>query len=159
MKTAFHLPRRVVAALAFSSAAIIVFSMTDANTQSQSTTPLEVPARTLPVPDTVSPAMQRLIGAPLSGNWNSWPKTDEEWKKLSAAGGGRGLPALRERFKVKTEAMTVNGVQAYLVTPADLPGVTVLLDGRGVLDPARWPGITVISLGRSHARADRSAGL
>ena len=34
------------------------------------------------------------------------------------AGGGRGLPALRERFKVKTEATTVNGVQAYLVTPA-----------------------------------------
>ena len=80
-----------------------------------------MPARTLPVPDTVSPEMQRLIGAPLSGNWNTWPKTAEEWKKLSAPGGGRGLPALRERFKVKTEATTVNGVQAYLVTPADLP--------------------------------------
>jgi len=136
MSMAFRIPRRVVWALTFGSAAIIVFSMTDANTQSQAspfdnaqgspeqgrgTQPLEVPARTLAVPDTVSPAMQRLIGAPLSGNWNTWPKTDEEWKKLSAAGGGRGLPALRERFKVKTEAMTVNGVQAYLVTPADLP--------------------------------------
>jgi nucleotide sugar dehydrogenase len=32
-------------------------------------------------------------------------------------------------------------------TPADLPGATVLLDGRGVLDPARWPGVTVLSLG------------
>jgi monoterpene epsilon-lactone hydrolase len=115
------MPRRVAWALTFGSVAIIVFSMSDANTQSQSPQPLEVPARTLPVPDTVSPAMQRLIGAPLSGNYNTWPKTDEEWKKLSAPGGGRGLPALRERFKVKTEAMTVNGVQAYLVTPADLP--------------------------------------
>jgi acetyl esterase/lipase len=121
MRIPFRMPRRVAWALTFGSVAIIVFSMSDANTQSQSPQPLEVPARTLPVPDTVSPAMQRLIGAPLSGNYNTWPKTDEEWKKLSAPGGGRGLPALRERFKVKTEATTVNGVPAYLVTPADLP--------------------------------------
>ena len=117
MRTAFHMPRRVVGALAFASAAIIVFSMTDAKTQAPSPQPLEVPTRTLPVPDTVSPEVQRLIGAPLSGNWNTWPKTVEEWKTLSAPGGGRGLPALRERFKVKTEAMTVNGVQAYLSRP------------------------------------------
>jgi nucleotide sugar dehydrogenase len=32
-------------------------------------------------------------------------------------------------------------------SPADLPGVTVLLDGRGVLDPARWHGITLLTLG------------
>jgi UDP-N-acetyl-D-mannosaminuronate dehydrogenase len=31
--------------------------------------------------------------------------------------------------------------------PEDLPGVTVLLDGRGVLDAARWPGVTVLTLG------------
>ena len=34
-------------------------------------------------------------------------------------------------------------------TPADLPGVSVLLDGRGVLDPTRWPDVTVLALGRS----------
>jgi acetyl esterase/lipase len=95
--------------------------VTDTNTQTQAPQPLEVPARTLPVPETVSREMQRMIGAPLSGNWNTWPKTDEEWKKLSAPSAGRGLPALRERFKVKSEPMTVNGVQAYLVTPQDLP--------------------------------------
>jgi len=27
--------------------------------------------------------------------------------------------------------------------------VSVLLDGRGVLDPARWPDVTVLALGRS----------
>jgi hypothetical protein len=32
-------------------------------------------------------------------------------------------------------------------TPADLPGVTVVLDGRGVLDPSRWPGVTLVTLG------------
>ncbi len=31
--------------------------------------------------------------------------------------------------------------------PADLPGVRVLLDGRGVLDAARWPGVSVVRLG------------
>jgi monoterpene epsilon-lactone hydrolase len=95
--------------------------VTDTNPQPQAPQPLEVPARTLPVPETVSPEMQRVIGAPLSGIWNTRPKTDEEWKKLSAPSAGRGLPALRERFKVKSEPMTVNGVQAYLVTPQDLP--------------------------------------
>ncbi len=95
--------------------------MTDTNAQTQALPPLEVPARTLPVPETVSPEMQRIIGAPSIGNKNTWPTTDEEWKKLSAPSAGRGLSALRERFKVSSEPMTVNGVQAYLVTPQDLP--------------------------------------
>jgi acetyl esterase/lipase len=118
MKTAFQMPRRVVGALAFASAAIIVFSMTDANTQMPA--PLEAPARTLPLPATVSPEMQRLVGAPLSSNWNTWPKTTDEWKTLSAPSAGRGLPALRDRFKVTSKPMTVNGVQAYLITPENL---------------------------------------
>ena len=83
--------------------------------------PRDVPARTVPVPNTVSPEMQALIGAPLSANWNVAPKTPEEWKALSAASAGRGLPALRERFGVKTEALTVNGVKAYMVTPEVIP--------------------------------------
>jgi nucleotide sugar dehydrogenase len=33
-------------------------------------------------------------------------------------------------------------------TPSDLPGVKVVLDGRGVLDPMRWPGVSLLSLGR-----------
>jgi nucleotide sugar dehydrogenase len=32
-------------------------------------------------------------------------------------------------------------------SPPDLPGVRVLLDGRGVLDPSRWPGVAVVRLG------------
>ena len=116
------MPRRVVGALAFASAAIIVFSMTDANTQSPAPQPLEVPTRTLPVPETVSPEMQRLIGAPLSGNWNTWPKTAEEWKKLSAPGGGRGLPALRERFKVKSETHDRQRRDGLSRHPRESPG-------------------------------------
>ncbi len=37
------------------------------------------------------------------------------------------------------------------ITPADLPGVRVVLDGRDVLDPALWAGTTVVRLGRGGA--------
>jgi acetyl esterase/lipase len=93
----------------------------DAQTAAPPPGPREVPARTLPVPDTVSPEMQRLIGAPPAANWNTAPKTLEEWKVLAAPGRGNNLPALRERFAVKTEPLKVNGVDAYMVTPAVIP--------------------------------------
>src|SRR5215510_10016033 len=83
--------------------------------------PLEVPARTLPVPEHVSPAMQALVGAPLSSTWNVVPKTTEEWKALSAPAANRALPALRERLGVASESIVVNGVQAYMVTPRTIP--------------------------------------
>ena len=82
---------------------------------------LDVPARTLPVPEHVSPAMQALIGAPLSSTWNVIAKTTEEWKALSAPSVNRGLPALRERFAVTSESIVVNGAQAYMVTPRTIP--------------------------------------
>ena len=34
------------------------------------------------------------------------------------------------------------------LTSADLPGVRVVVDGRGVLDPARWDGVNVRRIGR-----------
>ena len=33
------------------------------------------------------------------------------------------------------------------LTPADLPGIRTLVDGRGVLDPARWPGVELRRIG------------
>jgi len=83
--------------------------------------PLEVPARTLPIPEHVSPAMQALVGAPLSPTWNVVPKTIEEWKALSAPSANRNLAALRERFGITSESMVVNGAQAYLLTPRAIP--------------------------------------
>jgi acetyl esterase/lipase len=92
-------------------------------TMTQTTTPQprDVPARTLPVPATVSPEMQALIGGPLSSTWNTVPASIEEWKPLSAPSAGRGLPALRDRFKVRSEQLTVNGVTAYMITPSEIP--------------------------------------
>lgn len=80
----------------------------------------EVPARTLPVPNTVSPQVQKLIAAPLRSGWNVLPKTGEEWKPISeaaAAGAAKNIPGLAERLKVKIEKTTIDGVRAFIVTP------------------------------------------
>lgn len=86
----------------------------------------EVPARTLPVPDTVSRQMQALIGAPLSPTWNVIPKTADEWKaQIDAASAAilSQLPALREKLDVKVEATIIDGVKVHLVTPQSVaPG-------------------------------------
>jgi monoterpene epsilon-lactone hydrolase len=84
----------------------------------------ELPARSVPVPETVSPQMQKLIGAPLTPTWNVIPKTAEEWKAQVSAGYEatmKSLPALREALGVKVEPITLDGVKAYMVTPSSIP--------------------------------------
>jgi len=116
MKARFHGRDRFVVGFVFAAAAIIVLSVPETTSQSAAPEPRQVPARSVPVPTTVSPEMQALIAAPLSANWNVWPKSVEEWRTLSAPSAGRGA-ALGERFRVKTEPLTVNGVNAFMVTP------------------------------------------
>jgi acetyl esterase/lipase len=116
MKARVHRGDRLVAGFAFAAAAIIVLSVPGTKSQSAAPEPRQIAARTVPVPATVSPEMQALIGAPLSQNWNVWPKSVEEWRTLSAPSAGRGA-ALRDRLRVKSEPMTVNGVAAFMVTP------------------------------------------
>jgi epsilon-lactone hydrolase len=80
----------------------------------------EVPARTVPVPDTVSPQMKALIGAPLSPTWKVIPETVAAWKaQIDAASAAvmSGLPALRETLRVQVEPMTIDGVKVHMVTP------------------------------------------
>ena len=80
----------------------------------------QVPARMVPVPDTVSAQMKALIDAPLSPTWNVIPKTVAEWKAQIAAASAAvlaGLPALRESLRVTVEPMTIDGVKAHRVTP------------------------------------------
>jgi len=86
--------------------------------------PRDMPARRIPVPDTVSPQMQKLIAAPLSPTWNVIPKTAEEWKAQVAAGAAatmQAIPALLEKLGVKIEPVTIGGVKAYMVTPRSVP--------------------------------------
>ncbi|MGA2713804.1 MAG: alpha/beta hydrolase [Bryobacteraceae bacterium] len=86
--------------------------------------PREMPARTIPVPDTVSPQMQKLIAAPLPPAWNVIPKTAAEWKQQVDAGAAAAmqtLPALRKELGVAVEPMTIGGVKAFIVTPQNIP--------------------------------------
>ena len=72
--------------------------------------PREVPAKTLPVPETASPEIQKLIAAPLTPTWNVIPTNAAGWKEQVRAGYEatmKGLPALREALKVRVSPMTV----------------------------------------------------
>src|ERR1051325_6597230 len=85
----------------------------------------KAPARDIPVPtEGVSPAAQALIGAPLQPVWNTHPKDAAEWKVLIKQRQDfveKTLPDLRARLGVKVEQANVGGVNAYIVTPNDLP--------------------------------------
>jgi monoterpene epsilon-lactone hydrolase len=113
---------KTLATRAATAVLVLGFLLPSANAQ-----PLpgrELPARTIPVPETVSPQMQRIIGNPISSTWNVFPKTATEWKPVvdaAAAQAERGLPALREQLRVKLEPAKINGVRAYLLTPDNLP--------------------------------------
>ena len=81
----------------------------------------EIPARTLTAPATVSPQIQKIVSGPLSPPWNVIPKTADEWKAQVAnvaAAAVKGLPAMREALKVSIEPMTIDGVKAFMLTPA-----------------------------------------
>jgi acetyl esterase/lipase len=116
MKARFHGVDRFVAGFVFVAAAMIVLSVLDTKSQTPTPQARQIPARSVPVPTTVSPEMQALVAAPLSPTWNVAPTSVEEWRTLSAPSAGRGA-ALRERLHVKTQALTVNGVNAFMVTP------------------------------------------
>ena len=105
-------------------ATAITLATSPAIAQAPAPGPREMPARTIPVPDTVSPQIQKLIAAPLTPTWNAIPKTPDEWKaQIGAivAATEKTLPGLREALGVKVQPLTVDGVKAYSVTPENLP--------------------------------------
>ena len=76
-----------------------------------------------PVPETVSAAMQAVIGAPLAPIWNTHPKSAQEWKEFVqqlADMRMKILPGLREKVGVKVEPTTIRGIKAFTVTPSEI---------------------------------------
>lgn len=61
---------------------------------------------------------------------------------------GLGLEPYRDGTAVDAAVLQADHAEYQDLTPDHLPGVKVVLDGRGVLDPARWPGVSVLSVGR-----------
>ena len=95
-----------------------------AQTNGGTLTPLQEPAKTLPVPTDVSPEMQKIIAAPRNPTWNVLWKTGEEWRAAANAQAAKtveGLPAMRERLHVTVKPATMNGVRVYIVTPDVIP--------------------------------------
>ena len=62
-----------------------------------------------------------------------------------------GLEPYRMGQRVDAAVLQADHEEYLGYSPADLPAVTVLLDGRGVLDPDQWPGVTVVRLGAGSA--------
>jgi len=85
----------------------------------------EVPAKDIPVPTAdVSPQEQAVIGAALPPFWNDHPKDAAAWKALinmRADAIVKTLPGLRDKLGVKSEQVTIAGVNCYILTPNDLP--------------------------------------
>jgi epsilon-lactone hydrolase len=101
-------------------ALFLAIPIPDALAQTAAPGGLQVPAKTIEVPTTVSPQLQKIIGAPLRSNWDIQPKTGEEWKPVAEAGAIptiKNVPGMLERLKVKVEKTTIDGVRAYVVTP------------------------------------------
>jgi acetyl esterase/lipase len=101
-------------------AAVVMVGGSIVNAQTATPPMLEVPARSVPVPSTVSPQMAKIIGLPLRTNWNVLPKTGEEWKPVADAGAVntlKNIPGIAERLHVKVEKTVIDGVRAFLVTP------------------------------------------
>ena len=108
----------MLAALVLAAAAILYVHV-------QAESPLrQVPARELPVPDTVSAEEKALIGAPLSPIWNVHPKSASEWKELVAKRATRAIadtPALLLKLNVKRDQGEIGGVKVYVMTPEKPP--------------------------------------
>jgi monoterpene epsilon-lactone hydrolase len=119
MKHYLRFSGRTLLGLAYIGVAATVFDST-AIAQTAVSVPLDVPARVVPVPTTVSPQMQKIIGAPLRTNWNVLPKSGDEWKPVADAGAAatiKNIPGISERLHVKVENTTMNGVKVFIVTP------------------------------------------
>src|SRR5438876_12289682 len=99
--------------LAGAAGVAVTVALSSATGMAQTASPgtRELPARTIPVPETVSPQMQKLIALPLTPTWNVIPNTAEEWKaQVNAVTVAmmQALPALRQTLKVKVEPTTLD---------------------------------------------------
>jgi epsilon-lactone hydrolase len=86
--------------------------------------PRALPARTLPVPDTVSEALKPFVAAPYPPGWEVAPQTAAAWKELvvqSAAAVAPDIAAIRARFDITVEQSMIAGVPVFVTTPGNLP--------------------------------------
>ena len=84
----------------------------------------EIPAHPLPVPDTVSPEMEPVVGADLPANWSYVPDGAEAWRKMQQAsteGAGPILDEIRQKLGVTVTQREIAGVPCFVSMPNTLP--------------------------------------
>jgi len=85
--------------------------------------PRRIPARSLPVPTTVSEELQAVIAAPYGPGWNALPMGSAAWKDLaaqSAASAAPAVAAIRERFGLTVDKTMMAGVPVFVITPKEI---------------------------------------
>lgn len=86
--------------------------------------PRVVPARSLPVPDTISPALQTRVGAPVAAGWDVIPADAEGWRALarqSAENVAPDLPVIKKRLGLNVTPDQIGGVPVFRIRPAEMP--------------------------------------
>jgi monoterpene epsilon-lactone hydrolase len=90
----------------------------------QTLAPRAVPAREIPVPNDVSPALQKVIARPAEPDNAPPPKTAEEWKKSLAGPNtqeAQNAERLARELHVSVTPGAIAGVPVFYVTPAVVP--------------------------------------
>jgi epsilon-lactone hydrolase len=108
-------PHRAVARLS-----AILFALPVTIAAAQATSPRTIPARTLPVPTTVSPEMQKHIAEPWDGSTATVTRTPEQWKadqEKTDEAEGKDAEALLGKLHVTVKEEKIAGVHVYRVTP------------------------------------------
>ena len=83
-----------------------------------------LPPRTLPVPDTVSAALQAVIAALYPVGWDVIPQTAAQWNALASQSAAAAAPFIAEiyrRFDIRVEKGRIGDVNVFTVTPAEIP--------------------------------------
>jgi epsilon-lactone hydrolase len=79
-----------------------------------------IPARTIPVPTTVSPELQKLIAPAWSGSKSPMKLTSDEWKELQKRmdeGAAKALLPIKQSFHVSVREEKIAGVRVFRVKP------------------------------------------
>ncbi len=80
--------------------------------------------RILPVPDTVSPQLQKLIAVRPGSAWGPIPSDPAVWRKeakRSADQLAARYPAMEQRLGVSVQAQQVGGVNCFILLPTTIP--------------------------------------
>jgi acetyl esterase/lipase len=86
--------------------------------------PRAVPAKLLPVPDTVSDAMKAAIAAAPPANWDDIPADAAGWRAMQRASGEGAAPVLADicaKLRVSYKPAEIAGVPVFEITPDDMP--------------------------------------